>query len=418
MKILIINAADIKGGAAKVGYYLGQGLRDRGHDVTYLVGKKFADQDWIQQIPKAKQGQFKHFSQRVIHRLGINNLNLNSDFPFQLNQSFLQQFDLVHLHDLPNLNLLGFPWLTRRFPTVWTLHSQAPFTGNCNYSYDCDRWQESCGQCPQFGYWPLLWLHRDASGFNLFAKRWIYRFSKLQVIGVSKWISDQAKQSILGRFPIQTILNPVDTSLYYPLSKKAELRAELGIPKDTNVILFSVASKVIDTRKGLDIILDALPKVKTSNLFLIPLGITDQSDEIEAQLSDFPHLPFQSVSNPNRMNKLLNVTDLIWHPSRADTSSLVILEAFAAGVPAIAAGVGGVSEIVTHGETGYLIPPNDPDSLAQKTDEFFALPLQKQGQMSQAARDRAENQFNLERFLDEHESLYQQILTKSSSRQL
>lgn len=413
MKILLINSADVKGGAAKVGYHLAQGLRDRAHDITYLVGKKFSQEDWIQEIPKLKTGNPRALSQRVIHRLGINNLGLRSNFPFQLSQSFLQEFDLIHLHDLPSFNLLGFPWLTWQRPTVWTLHTLAPFTGNCLYPYDCDRWQKSCGQCPQFGQWPLLWLHRDASGFNLFAKRWAYRFSRLQqVVAVSEWLSRQARQGILGEFPIQTILNPVDTGLYRPLHQKAELREQFQIPKEANVILFSVASKLIDTRKGLDIILDALPKVQTPNLFLIPLGITDQSAEVEAKLASYNHLPFQSVADPQELNRLLNVADLIWHPSRADTSSLVILESFAAGVPAIAAAVGGVSEIMTHGETGYLIPPNDPERLAQKTNEFFALSSQEQAKMAKAARDRAEKKFSLERFIDEHESLYQKLLTK------
>ena len=87
MNILVINAADIKGGAAKVGYDLARGLRDRAHEVTYLVGKKFADQDWIQEIPKRKTIKQTDFSQRVIHRLGMNSLSLNSDFPFQLGES-------------------------------------------------------------------------------------------------------------------------------------------------------------------------------------------------------------------------------------------------------------------------------------------------------------------------------------------
>ncbi|AFZ44912.1 glycosyl transferase group 1 [Halothece sp. PCC 7418] len=413
MKILLINSADIKGGAAKVGYHLGQGLRDRAHEVTYLVGKKFSEEEWIQAIPKRSPGKTKKLSQRVIHRLGVNNLGLTHGFPFQLTQSFIEQFDLIHIHDLPGFNLVGFPWLTRLKPTVWTLHTLNPFTGNCLYPYDCDRWQSSCGQCPQFGQWPLTWLHRDASGLNLFAKRWIYRLSDLQIICVSEWLSIQAKQSILQQSSIQTILNPVDTNLYRPLPDQAELRKKLKIPQQAHILLFSVASKTIDTRKGLDIILEALPKLETANLFLIPLGITDQSDEIEAKLAPYNHLPFQSVADPHELNQLLNVADLIWHPSRADTSSLVILEAFAAAVPAIAAQVGGVTEIVTHGETGYLISPNDPDTLAQQTDDFFALPLEKRLKMKEAARDRAETRFSLERFLDEHESLYQQILSKN-----
>lgn len=418
MKILIINGADIKGGAAKVGYDLAKGLRDRDHEVTYLVGKKFSTESWIQEIPKTKtkQGNLKKISQRVIHRLGINNLNLTSDFPFQLSQSFLQEFDLIHLHDPPNFNMLGFPWLTRQIPTVWTLHNQTAFTGNCLYSYDCDRWQRSCGQCPQFGQWPLLWLHRDGSRLNLFSKRWLYRFSRLSIVGVSEWISQQTRQSILGHFPIQTILNGVDTALYNPLHQKEKLREKLNIPQEANVILFSIAGNIRDNRKGLDIIINALSKLHTPNLYLIPLGIASGSAEIEAQLADYPHRDFESVSNPQQLNQLLNATDLIWHPSRADNLPLMPIEGFAAGVPVIATTVGGVQEIVTHDETGYLIPTNDPETLAQKTDEFFALPSARQTEMAKAARDRAETHFSLERFLDEHEALYQAVMFYASNQ--
>ena len=413
MNILVINAADIKGGAAKVGYDLARGLRDRAHEVTYLVGKKFADQDWIQEIPKRKTIKQTDFSQRVIHRLGMNSLSLNSDFPFQLGESFFQQFDLIHLHDLPRFNLLGFPWLTRRVPTVWTLHNQAPFTGNCIYSYECDRWLKSCGECPQFGQWPLLWLHRDGSRLNLFTKRWVYRFSRLCIVGVSDWVSQQAKPSVLGHLPIQTILNGIPTDVYRPLPNKEELRQQLHIPPEAKVILFSVGGNVLDNRKGLDLIIEALSKLQNSNLHRIPLGIASESSEIEAQVAHYPHRPFESVSDPHQLNQLLNVTDVIWHPSRADNLPLMPIEGMAAGVPSIAADVGGVREIITHGETGYLIPPNDADTLTQTTDEFFALPQEKRVQMSKAGRDRAETHFSLERFLDEHELLYRQILSKN-----
>jgi glycosyltransferase involved in cell wall biosynthesis len=416
MKILIINGPDIKGGAAKVGYELAKGLRDRAHEVTYLVGKKFTDEDWIQEIPKLEKGNPRALSQRVIHRLGINSLGLRSNFPFQLSQSFLQQFDLIHLHEPPGFNVLGFPWLTHLKPTIWSLHNQSAFTGNCIYSYDCERWQKNCGQCPQFGQWPLLWLHRDGSGLNLFTKRWAYRFSRLWIVGVSDWVSQQAKQSILGHFPVQTILNGVDTDIYHPLNRKKELRQPFQIHPEANVILFSVAGNPLDNRKGLDLIIEALSKLKTPNLYLIPLGIASGSAEIEAQLSNYPHRPFESVSDPYQLNQLLNVADLIWHPSRADNLPLMPIEGLAAGVPTIAAQVGGVTEIVTHGETGYLIPPNDPESLAQKTDEFFALPGEKRVQMTKAARDRAETHFSLERFLDEHEALYQAVMFYASNQ--
>ncbi|MDJ0900412.1 MAG: glycosyltransferase [Xenococcus sp. MO_188.B8] len=410
MKILIINSADTKGGASKVGYMLAKGLHEREHYVLYLVGKQFASDIFIEEISFINPGNARKFSQKVIHRLGINQLGLLNQFPFKLGKSFIQSFDLIHIHDLPSFNLLGFPWLTRLRPTVWTLHTLAPFTGNCLYPYSCDKWKRNCGQCPQFGKFPLTWLHRDASGLNLRAKRFIYGLSCLHIVGVSEWVSYQAKQSILGRFPIHTILNPVDTEIYHPLSQKAELRRKFGIPEEANVILFSVSGKVEDTRKGLDIILDALPKLKTTNIYLIPLGIAAAGSEVATKLTAYSHRPFEHIANPHKLNQLLNAADLLWHPSRADTSSLMSLEACAAGIAVIAADVGGVREIVKHGETGYLIPANDPEALAEKTDLFFSLPQEQRRKMGKQARQRVEVQFSLKQFLDNHESFYEEIL--------
>lgn len=410
MKILILSASDTKGGAAKVAHHLAQGLSDRHHEVCYLVQKQSGTDEFTQEIPHSPQPTSRSISERVIHRLGINQLGLNNSVPFKLGGKFIRQFDVVHLHDLPAFNYAALPWLTRLRPTVWTMHTMAAFTGNCLYAYDCDRWQKNCGDCPQFGQFPLSWLHRDASDLNLNIKRLLYGLSKLHIIGVSQWISEQARQGILGRFPIDTILNPVDTTDFYAIADHTSLRQRLNIPVEANVILFSVSGKIEDNRKGLDIILKALPQLKTPNIYLIPLGIANDNGDISAALANFPHREFEHVSDTAKLNELLNVADIVWHPSRADTSSLMSLEAFAAGTPVIAAQVGGVPEVVQHGDIGYLIPPDDPDSLAAKTDQFFQCSSGDRQTIGKRAVEYVQEKFNLEQFILSHESLYESLL--------
>ena len=408
MKILMINASDVKGGAAKVGYLLAQGLIERHHDVRYLVKSQSAPDEFIEEIA-AVPSVSRSITQRVIHRLGINQLGLNETFPFSLKADFLKQFDLVHLHDLPSFNLAALPWLSRQIPVVWTMHTMAAFTGNCLYSYSCDRWQKSCGNCPEFGKFPLTWYHRDGSDLNLGLKRLIYQFSQLQIVGVSSWISDQAKSGILGRFPVETILNPVDTQDFFPIANQAELRQSLDIPVDAQVILFSVSGKIEDQRKGVDIILKALPKLDLPNLYVIPLGIAAKSSEIPKALAKFPHREFEHVSDMDLLNKLLNAADVVWHPSRADTSSLMSLESFAAGTPVIAASVGGVPEVIS--DVGMLIPPADPEALVEATHEFFGRSPAERETMGKMAVEYVRDKFSLEKFVLAHETLYHSLLT-------
>lgn len=413
MRILQINNSDVKGGAARVAYMLGRGLRDRKHDVEYLVKTKHADDPWIVAADLPKKTS-RSLSDRVIHRLGLNGLGLNCAFPRSLGRAYFEQFDLIHLHDLMGFqfNLTHVAWLSRLRPTVWTLHTMWPVTGGCLYAYDCDRWKRACGECPQFGQFPLLWLHRDGSRGIRAIKEWTYGRSRLHPVGVSEWVSQTARDGILGHFDVRTILNPVDTEIFHPIDK-AEAKRKLGIPPAAKTLMFSIAANLLDKRKGVEVILEALPQLQGEGYFLIPLSISDRSEEMARVFAQFPSLEPRHIADPAELNWRYNAADLLWHPSFADTSSLVTLEAFAAGTPAIASRVGGVREIVTEGETGWFIEPGDARALARKTDVFFADAAGRSA-MSKQARQRAETVFSLPQFLDNYERLFAELTAQAN----
>jgi glycosyltransferase involved in cell wall biosynthesis len=80
-------------------------------------------------------------------------------------------------------------------------------------------------------------------------------------------------------------------------------------------------------------------------------------------------------------------------PTIADCSPLVILEAMAVGLPVIATRVGGIPEMVIHGETGLLIPPNSPEALSEAIRELAKDPMRRRA-MGIAGRDRIEKYFD------------------------
>src|SRR5690606_32994569 len=79
----------------------------------------------------------------------------------------------------------------------------------------------------------------------------------------------------------------------------------------------------------------------------------------------------------------IRASDLLIHPSRAEGQGLVLLEAMLLQIPVLASDVGGIPSVVTHGETGWLVPPDDPEALR---DGFTRLAGDEELRRALAAR--------------------------------
>ena len=407
MKALLISPTDIKGGASKVAFELASGLVKKGYEVDLYVNDKLSNESFVKEFSdyETKKSQFKG---KVLHRLGINQLNLNSAFPKCLGQGFFEKYDLIHLHDLPRgFNYSHFTWLSKIRPVLWTIHSMAPFTGNCIFSYDCDRWQNSCGSCPQFGQWPLKWFHRDGSSLVLKLKKRFMNKAKVRFIGVSKWTQDQLSESIYSKHQIDHVSNPIDLSCFYKEDKKA-VRKRLGIPENSKVVMFALGGNPEDKRKGTEIILKSLKELQGENLFLLPTGIAGMTEEYKNLIAQFKGLTPTYLKTTDNLRAYYNAADFVWHPSLADTSSMVSLEAFACGTPVIAAKVGGVPEIVRDEINGLLINSGSVNDLVNSTRRLLSSESLLD-ELSRGALTTAKG-FSKEKFMQGYIKIYNEVL--------
>lgn len=108
--------------------------------------------------------------------------------------------------------------------------------------------------------------------------------------------------------------------------------------------------------------------------------------------------------------RLLAEADVFVLPSRSEGMPISVLEAMAAGLPVAASAVGGVPEVVVDGETGFLVPPGDPEALAEALGRLLSEPELRR-RMGEAGRRRAEALFDLPRFRQAHVELYERLLT-------
>ena len=108
----------------------------------------------------------------------------------------------------------------------------------------------------------------------------------------------------------------------------------------------------------------------------------------------------------------LSLMDVFIFPSRwPEAFGLTLVEAMAAGRAVVATRVGAVPEIVRHGIDGWLVPPEDPSTLAEA-----ALTLLKDRETAQRigrqAQVRAREMFNLDRMTDEIEAVYREVVCR------
>ncbi len=98
-------------------------------------------------------------------------------------------------------------------------------------------------------------------------------------------------------------------------------------------------------------------------------------------------------------------------PSESEAFPNAVLEAMACGLPVVASAVGGIREVVQHGETGFLVPPRDPEALA---DRLCGLLTQPALAATWGARGRAlvESRYSFERMVTGITTLYNQALTR------
>jgi len=146
--------------------------------------------------------------------------------------------------------------------------------------------------------------------------------------------------------------------------------------------------------KGVSTLIQAMKQVRATcdaQLLIAGAGVLQGELEREVQmLSLNEHVRFLGLFPHDQLADLYNVCDVVVIPSivtdRNETEGMptVILEAMAAGRPVVASDVGGISDVVVDTQNGFLVPPKDPQALADRLiralDPDLAAPMRDQVQ--------------------------------------
>ena len=124
---------------------------------------------------------------------------------------------------------------------------------------------------------------------------------------------------------------------------------------------------------------------------------------------------FTGWVSPDDVPETINRASVVLMPSREESFGLVALESGLMGRPVIASRVGGLPEVVQHGETGLTVPRDDPEALAAAAVRLLRKP-DRARRFGEAARERGLATFSLDRYVDQYDALYRRLAGRGAER--
>ena len=315
---------------------------------------------------------------------------------------------LINLHNLHEAASFAFvERLPREIPLVWTLHDMWPITGYCCYSLNCGKYLTGCaGDCPQMGRWGVAlkrpceeWRRRD-----LFFRK---NQARTILVAPSRWLAECARRRFTGLIRTACIPYGVDVGVFKPMADRRAARQALALSEDVRIALTGTAS-LDEKRKGLRFLVQAarmLSPGRTAPLTVIALGTVWGQSRLPTDWI----LPGM-IRDETLLNLYYNAADVVVLPSVGDNLPNMLLEATAAGTPCVTFDVGGCSEIVLHGRTGFVAKLGDADDLATCIEQVLTLPREAVEAMRVLCRETAVSTYRPEIQANAYASLFQQML--------
>jgi len=226
------------------------------------------------------------------------------------------------------------------------------------------------------------------------------------IVSASKIIKSQ-HQSKISKSKHKVIYPPFDMSM---LSEQCVCE-RVDYKKNDNSYVIGIVGRLSEEKRHIDLIrafslvTDEYPR---SRLIIVGDGPLKSRllDEV-SKLGLSKNVDFKGFQSD--VSPYYKEMDIFVLPSRTEGFGIVLLEAMAYGLPVIAANKGGIREIVVNDENGLLMETSDRVALASAIKSLIKSP-EKRRELGENARKLAEGKFHPQKYIDEHENLYELLL--------
>lgn len=369
MKILFINRSDYGGGAATAAWRLGQEMTSACNtDNYYLVDvKKSSDKKVVEVRPNLNSKIFGIIINKLFNTVGLQYQFLPFSALNILSHVRKIKPDIISLHNIHGgyFQTSLLIKLSKLAPIVWTLHDMWPVTRNAAHTFGDNSWKVLKTFPQEKNIYPTIGF--DTGSYLLKRKEHIYRKSNISFIAPSKWMEQIAKDSpLLKGKKIFHIYHGIDQNRF-KLMNTNNAKKKLGLSANNRVIMFGADIVNNNPWKGGDLlseILDILDKTTKRKLTLLIIG--KGNTDFLRKYNNLKIKFLGHIDNEDSMVDCYNAADCFINPTRADSLSLMLVEAISCGLPCVTYAIGGTKEVIINGVNGYSIEPFDNVKFADR----------------------------------------------------
>ena len=390
MRILMLTweyPPRIVGGIARVVHDLSHRLIKDGHEVTVVTYKEGNTPD------------FEDDKGVKVYRIGNYMINPNNfiDWIMQMNFNLVAKaneiiakegnFDVIHAHDW----LVAYAAKTLKnsygTPIVATIHATEAGRNSG--------------------------IHDETQRY-INDTEWMLTYEASEVIVNSNYMKNELQRLFGLPFEkINVVPNGVNLNLYSGIERDYEFRRQYAA--DNEKIILFVGRLVYE--KGIQHLIAAMPKIleKYHDSKLVIAGKGGMIDELKAQVNAMGisnKVYFTGYLNSKQVVKMYKCADVAVFPSTYEPFGIVALEGMLSGTPVVVSDVGGLNEIVQHGENGMKSYAGNPNSLADSIISLLYDPALCM-KVAKNAKAKVKAEYNWQKIAQDTHFAYQKAICET-----